>query len=190
MKRRFHPWQWVLVPLLCLPMSGCAPANREQLIEQVLAADPAFAEVLDKHRELANRADTYSRELALKRKTVEETIAAIRKDLKSSEATVKIKVAETKKQMQFEQQRLDLNLSLAAERLRATQVQRASLGRSIAQLRKSLKGDDGTFTAEERSGQQAQMAAMGRDTARLDHEMAALKEHVRLLKVKLLLIQL
>ena len=186
---RFHLGQWVLVPLLCLPMSGCAPANREQLIEEVLAADPAFAEVLDKHRELANRADTYSRELALKRKTVEETITIMRKDLKSSQATVRAKIAETKKQMQSEQQRLDLTLSLAGERLRATQVQRASLGRSIAQLRKSLTGDDSPFTAEERSSRQAQMAEMERDTARLDHEMVALKEHVRLLKVKSLLIQ-
>ena len=169
---------------------GCAPANRDELANEVLTSDPAFASVLDRHRELANRLDTYAQEFALKRKTVEEAIAQMRQDLGAAAASVRAKTLEAKQRLQPERERLALNLSLAGEELRAKQAQRASLGRSIAQLRKSLGSTDAALSPDERSRQAKQTDEMARDAARLDHELAALKEHARLLKLKLLLIRL
>lgn len=169
---------------------GCAPANRDELVKDVLKADPAFASVLDKHRELANRVDTYEQEFALKRKTVDETITQMRKDLAAAAATVRSKTSEATKRLQPEREKLTLSLSLAGEELRAKQAQRASLGRSIAQLRKSLSNKDAVLSPDERSRQATQTDELARDAARLDHELAALKEHARLLKLKLLLIRL
>lgn len=176
--------------LVGLGVIGCAPANRDELVNEVLKADPAFASVLDKHRELANRVDTYEQEFALKRKTVDETIAQMRKDLAAAAATVRAKTLEATKRLQPEREKLELSLSLAGEELRAKQAQRASLGRSIAQLRKSLSNKDAVLSPDERSRQTTQTDELARDAARLDHEIAALKEHARLLKLKLLLIRL
>ncbi len=171
-------------------LAGCAPADREQLVREALKADPAFASVLDRHREIANRIETYRQELALKRKTVEETIAHLRKDLAAATASVRSKTLEAKKRLQPERDTLALSLSLAGEELRAKRAQRASLGRSIAQLGKSLGQQDTVLTPQERSRQQAQLEEMARDAARFDQELAAMREHVRLLKIKLLLIKL
>jgi alpha-D-ribose 1-methylphosphonate 5-triphosphate synthase subunit PhnG len=76
------------------------------------------------------------------------------------------------------------------EELRRKRDQRASLGRQIVQLRKSLKGSQVNWTERERSRQQADLDALLQDAARLDREMAILKQHIRLHKVKLLLIKL
>ncbi|MBI3331302.1 MAG: hypothetical protein HYZ96_04225 [Candidatus Omnitrophica bacterium] len=171
-------------------VGGCAPADREQLIHEVLKVDPSFARVLDHHRELANRIETYRQELALKRKTVEEGIAHLRKDLAAAATSVRSKTLEAKKRLQPEREQLTLRLSLASEELRAKRAQRASVGRSIAQLGKSLGQQDGGLTPQERSRQQAQLDELARDTARLDQELAALREHTRLLRIKLLLIKL
>ena len=187
--RRLAAWHGVLL-LVGFGVIGCAPANRDELVKEVLKADPAFASVLDKHRELANRVDTYEQEFALKRKTVEETITQMRKDLGAAAATVRAKTLEATKRLQPEREKLELSLSLAGEELRAKRAQRASLGRSIAQLRKSLSNKDAVLSPDERSRQTTQTDELARDAARLDHEIAALKEHARLLKLKLLLIRL
>ena len=171
--------------------AGCAPpSNREQLTQEVLKADPAFAQVLDQHRELANRIQTFNQELALKRKTVDESIAQLRRDLISATATVRVKTDELKKKIEPDRQRLQLSLSLAGEELRAKQVQRASLGRSMARLRKALKQSGATWGEDELKRRQAQIDEMTAEAKRLDQEMASLKEHLRLLKIKLLLIKL
>ena len=172
-------------------LAGCgAPAHREQLTKEVLKTDPDFSSVLDKHRELANRIETYNQELALKRSTVERSIAQLRKDVVTAETNVKGKIAETKKRIEPDEERLQLALSMANEELRTKRVQRASLGRSIAKLKKAMKSASSVWTAEERAHQERQVQEMLRDAARLDQEMAALNAHVRLLKIKLLLIQL
>ena len=171
-------------------VSGCAPTKREALIKEVLAVDPAFASVLEKHRELANRIETYERELALKRRTVEQAIAQMRKDLATTAASIRAKTAETKQRLEPERQRLDYTLALASEELRAQQLQCSSLGRAITKLKKALKSVGAVWTAEERAQQEARIVEMQRDAARLDQELAALRSHVRLLKVKLLLLKL
>ena len=170
--------------------AGCAPINRDELTKQVLAADPSFEEVLDRHRELANRIVTYQRELALKRSTVEQQIDQLRKELAADNATVRSKIEETKKRIDPDRTPLELALSVAGEQLRAKRIERASLGRSIAQVRRALKRQDASLTAEERAHQQSQLDELIRDAARLDQELAALHEHVRLLKTKLLLLKL
>ena len=183
----------VLLCLLCVSVvwvSGCAPANREELTKEVLRADPSFAEVLDRHREIVNRIDTYERELALKRKTAEETIVQMRRELAASAATVKSKTDELKKKLRPEEERLRLALSQAGEELRAKQQQRAEPGRSMAQLKKSLKSQSPVVSPEERARQEAQMDELSRDADRFDEEMATIKAQVRLLNIKSLLIKL
>ena len=171
-------------------LSGCAPpAKRDELVKEVLTADPEFAQVLDKHRELANRIDTHQRELALKRSEIERKIAQLRKDLTAAVISVKQKTDDVKKRMEPDRVRLQLALSMASEQLQATRLQRSSLGRSVSKLRKALQGIDSGWTAQERARREAQMNEMLADAKRLDQEMASLKAHVRLLKIKLLLIK-
>jgi len=176
--------------LLAAGLASCAPANRDDLIKEVLKADPEFSTVLEKHRELSSRIETAKRELELKRGTIERSIAQLRKDLSAAAASTNTKTSEIKSRMGSDIQRLTMALSMSSDELRAKRIQRASLGRSIAQLRKALNNKDAAWTPEERARQQAQLDEMLKDTARLDGEMIGLKQHVRLLKIKLLLIKL
>ena len=186
----FLSWRRLAVVVLVLGTVSCAPAKRDDLAKEVLKADPEFSSVLEKHRELISSIETYERELALKRGNVERGIAQLRKDLAAAAASTNAKTAEVKKRMEPDQQRLTLALSMSSEELRAKRIQRASLGRSIAQLKKSLTSKDAAWTPDERTRQQAQLDETLKDVARLDQEMAGLKQHVRLLKIKLLLIKL
>ena len=69
-------------------------------------------------------------------------------------------------------------------------VQRSTLGRTIAKLKKSRKAGDTAATPEERLAQEKQLNDLIVEAARVDQEIAALREHTRLLKVKLFLIKL
>jgi len=169
--------------------AGCSPVNREELEKEVLNKDPEFETVLDKHRELSNRIQTYERELALRRSTVEKSIMQLRKDLADTAASVRVKTAEVKARMDPDRKRLELALAKAGEELKTKRAQRASLGVQIAQLKKATQGAAGVGE-QERARQEAKMEEMLKDAKRLDSEMASLKEHVRLLKIKLLLIKL
>ena len=179
----------LLLTAYCLLLTGCAPPNREGLVKEVLRADPSFSQVLDKHEELSSRIQTYERELALKRSTVERTIAQLKKELATASESVKVKTAQVKRLMEPDRQQLDLALSLADGELRTTRVQRSSLGRSMATLRKTLK-EQGTTAPSVRAAQDAQLDEMLRDAKRIDQEINGIKAHVRLLKIKLLLIKL
>lgn len=180
-----------LIVFLLVGLIGCAPpANRDQLAKEVLAVDPDFAMALDKHQELSNRIETYQRELALKRSAVERNIAQMRQDLAETVAKIRAKTADVKKRMEPDRQRLELVLSLASEELRSRRAVRSSLGRVMAQLRKAAKGGEAPWTPEERAEQEARLHEMAQDAGRIDQEIATLKAHVRLLKIKLLLIRL
>ncbi len=163
--------------------------NREQLAQEILKTDPDFSWVLDKHRALSNRIHTYEQELALKRTTIEQGIAKMRKELMAATADVKSKIAELKKQVEPDRKRLELAVSMAGEELHTKRFQRASLGRKIAQLRKAGKTEQGVWTNEERAKQEEQINEAVQDAKRLDREIEGIKEHIRLLKVKLLLIR-
>ena len=171
-------------------LAGCAPANRDELAKEVLAADPSFALVLERRRELANRIDTYERELALKRSTVDQTIKQLREDLAASTKAVRAKTQETRAKLEPDRRRLTLALAGAGEALKAKQLERAAIGRSISQLRKSLENSNVAWTDEERTRQAASVDEMVRDADRVDYELDALKAHMRLLKIKLLLVKL
>ncbi len=184
-------WHTVgLVLLLPVWLAGCAPPSREELAKEVLKADPLFARVLDQHRELANRLETYARELALKRGAVEQAIAKLRRDLAAATTQVRQKTAEAKQQLHPERERLQLALSMAGEQLQAKQAQRASLGRSIARLRKAIRSAGSVWTEQEQARNDELLNEMRRDAARVDQELVALRAHLRLLKIKLLLIKL
>lgn len=170
--------------------AGCSPINRERLEEEIRTTDPAFVTVLEKHQELASRIETYQHELALKRSTVERTITQLRKEVAAATASINAKIAETQKRMEPDRARLRLALAMASEELRAKRLQRASLGRSISQLKKASKSAGAAWTDAERARQQAKIQDMLADLARIDQEFAALKEHVRRIKIKLVLIQL
>lgn len=181
---------WLSAIALAMGFASCAPAKREELANEVLKMDPEFSSVLEKHRELTSRMETFERELALKRSTIERNIAQLRKELAAAAASTRLKTAEVKKRMEPDQQRLTLALSMSSEELRTKRIQRASLGRSMSQLKKALNSKDAVWTPEERARQQAQLDEMLKDVARLDQEMGGLKQNVRLLKIKLLLIKL
>ena len=174
-----------------LVVAGCAkPVDREELTTQVLQADPEFSSVLAKHRELINRIETHGQELALKRSSIEHGIQQLRQELAQAAASVKEKTAELKKRIDPDRERLQLALTMSTEELRAKQLQRAGLGRSVTKLRKAAKNADANWTSKERSQQEREVDDRQRDMARLDQEMTAIKEHIRLLKIKLLLIKL
>jgi hypothetical protein len=177
--------------VVLLWLSGCGrpPPNREQLAREILNTDPDFSWVLDKHRALSNRVHTYEQELALKRTTIEQNIAKMRKELMAAAADVTHKIAELKKQIEPDRQRFELALSMAGEELHTKRFQRASLGRKITQLRKAGKAQQHVWTDEERAKQEAQLNEAARDTKRLDREIEGIKAHMRLLKVKILLIR-
>ena len=182
--------RYAIAVLLAFSLGSCAPANRDQLAKEVIAKDPEFAAVLEKRRQLVSRIQTFEKELALKRSTVDKTIAQLRKDLAAANANVRQKTVETKRRMDPDRERLDLALSMAGQELRTKRQQRANLGRQIAQLKKAAKGAQGTWTREDMERHDERITEMLADAERLDAEMAGLKEHSRLLKLKLLLIKL
>ena len=175
-----------------LSLPACAPpANTETLTKEVLKSDPEFSDVLAKHREISNRIATYDRELALKRSTVERSIEQLRRELTATGEAVKLKIADAKKRMEPDRKRLELELAMASEELKTKRFQRATLGRQMAQLRKALKSSPSAPLApEDQVKQQAQLDELVQDAARLDQEMTSIQAHVRLVKVKLLLIKL
>ena len=156
-------------------LAGCAPVDKEQLAKEVLAKDPEFGAVLDKHQELSSRIQTYERELSVRRSEVEKKIAQLRKDLVDAAASVREKTNEVKKRMDPDRVRLQQALVQAGNDLRLKREQRSILGKQVALLKKS--------------GKEVSPDLMKQAEA-LDQEMASLKEHVRLLKIKLLLIKL
>lgn len=174
--------------LLLAFLAGCAPANREELAKQVLAQDPSFKAVLDKRKTLVNRIETYEQELALKRSTADRTIKQLRRDLIEAKATVDKRITHIKSRMEPDRTRLNLAVSKAGEELKVKRAQRSSVGRQIAQLRKSLKGAD--VVPADQTQRQGSLDELVDDAERIDAELEALREHLRLLKIKLLLVRL
>lgn len=174
---------------VCVVLAGCTPVNREQLSKEVLKADPEFSSVLEKHRHLTGRIETEERKLALKKTTVEQNIAQLRRDLAATASNVKIRTAEIKKDMEPEQKTLSKALTRAAEELRAKQLQRATLGGKVTQLRKAAKAAEKVWTDRDRAKSEGQINELVRDAARVDQEIATMKAHIKLIKVKLLLVR-
>ena len=118
------------------------------------------------------------------------TIQRLRQDLAESRKAVRKKKAHYRQLMEPERRRVEFSMSMAREELRTKRVQRSSVGRSLARLRKALDGVDETWSPQERRRQEVQLEETLRDAQRLDEEITSMKEHVRLLKLKLRLIQI
>ena len=178
-------WDILLTVAVALG-SGCGPpANSHTLREDVLKVDPSFSEALEKRDEQANRIALLEREFDLKRTQAEQRIVQLRKEVRDARAQVEQKVRKAKALLKPGIDRLQLALSMANDERHAKQVHRASLGRSISRLKKALK-----------EGEEGNRAAVGRDlndllqeAQRLDREIQALNEHIRLLKIKHLLLR-
>lgn len=186
-----RPDRWgVLWVLLLAATAGCGAPDRSKLTDEVLKADPGFRNILDQRNEYASQSATTEREFALKRDTVQRTIGKLREELEESRKALQKKQAHFRELLEPERRKLQFDLSMAVEELRAKRVQRASIGRSIAHLRKTLKQADTTWSEQERRQQDAQLKDMVEDARRLDDEMATLTRHTDLLKHKLVLLQL
>jgi hypothetical protein len=130
------------------------------------------------------------RELALKRTQAEQQISQVRKELNRTSEQVTQKIQKTKALLKPDTDRLDLALSMATAELKARRTVRSSLARSLSQLRKALKTGNPQWTEAERTRMQKESEDLVRDVQRIDHEIASLNEHVRLLKAKRLLLRL
>lgn len=172
-------------------LAGCSPPGQsEKLRKEVLSTDPAFAKVLDRRDELADKVTLLQRELALKNSTVERQIAQLRTELREAKREVAQKVRQTTVQLKPEQERIGLAIGRATEELKAKRAHRDSLARSISRIRKALGDKGATWTATDRSRMSQELDDLVRETQRLDQELAALARHLRLLKAKRLLLRL
>ncbi|MBI3009513.1 MAG: hypothetical protein HYY57_00810 [Candidatus Omnitrophica bacterium] len=169
--KRHHALLQSFLFLLFLTAGCSPPVSREQLLNEVTHQDPKFARVLERHQELLSRIATYEKELTLKRETVEHAIAQMRKDLEAAAASVKARIAEAKKQLEPQRQQLNAALAMASGELRVKRLQR-SQGSDEARLN------------------QTQLDEMMQDARQIDIEIRSLREHIRLLRLKLYLIRL
>lgn len=158
---------------------GCAPVDREKLIKEATAKDPEFGSVLEKHRELTSRIQTYERELSVRRSEVEKKIGLLRKDLVDAAASVRTKSEEVKKRMEPDRLRLQNALTQTTIDLRIKREQRSTIGKEIAYLKKSGQGQ---LADKERE--------LIKQASAMDQELASFKERIRLIKIELLLIKL
>lgn len=171
--------------------SGCGPpANSQRLREEILGVDPAFSEVLEKRDEQANRIKLLEREYDLKRTQVEQQIVQLRNDLRASRKQVNEKITRIRGLLKPNIERVELARSVANEERRAKRAQRATLGRSLSHLRKSLKQSQVPLDPAQRSRLSQEEAELLSEIQRLDHELAALDEHLRILQIKQLLLRL
>jgi len=179
------------VALLCFCVASCGPpANPQALREEVVKIDSRFAEVLEKRDELANRIKVLERELALKKSQVGHQIAQLRKELNEATQQFNQKIQKTKTLLAPDVERIELALSMAADELKGRRHMRASLGCSISRLRKALKSEQAQWAQSERARMDQELAELLQETQRLDQEIAVLNEHIRLLKIKRLLLRL
>ncbi len=175
---------WWLLLGIAAGTTGCSPIKREDLEREAVAKDPTFSPVLEKRRELVRRIETYKNELAVKRGSIESQITQLRRQLAEAVGQFNKKVAQAKSNMAPDRERLQAALSVANNDLRARQVQRSGLGRSVAQVRKVVRGS--TPSAD----QERQLGQLSADLKRLDQEIAVLKDQIRQLAVKLLLVRI
>lgn len=177
----------IVCSIVLIALAGCAPRDRAQLTKEVLDADPAFHAVLERRDDYASRLETAERELALKRATIQRNIRKLREELIESERAVRKKKEQLRTLIEPDRRGLEMDLDMALTELRAKGTHRASIGRAISRLRKAVKQAGEVWSEAERNRQDAQLQDMVRDAQRLDKEVAALKQHIRLLKLKLAL---
>ena len=171
--------------VVALGSAGCSPpTNPKVLRDEILATDPDFKSSLMKRDEVAERIGVFKRELELKRQEAETHIAKLRQDLKVATDRVNQKIEREKGLLDPDVKNLEFASGMASEELRAKRQQRASLGRSISQLRKALKQSGPQWSAQERAQRDRELSELLEEATRVDQELAALSAHIRLLKMK------
>ena len=171
--------------MIVLGSAGCGPPTSPKVLrDEILAADPEFKSSLMERDEIAERISVFKRELDLKRQETEGRIAKMRQDLKATTDRVNQKIEREKSLPDPEFKNLELASGMASEELRAKRQQRVSLGRSISRLRKALKQNSPQWTAQERAQRDRELSELITEAARVDQELAALSAHIRLLKMK------
>ena len=127
MRRFSHVIFGCIAATLAASAVGCdwMPGRQEQLRKDVLAADPSFAQVLEKRDELANLVALMKQELELKRTQIERQITQLRQELSGATAQVNEKIRSTKfkvlayaEYLTGERERLDRALATAEQELR------------------------------------------------------------------------
>lgn len=182
---------WSGVALASCWILGCGcPSNLEGVRQEALKADPRFADALAHRDELAERIALMERELALKKSQIDQQIVKLRKEFGDTRQQVQQKIQHTKLLLKPEHDRLAFALSMATEELKAKRYQRASLGRAISRLRKTLNDRSAQWTPSERSRMDKERDEAMQEAQRLDHEINALTQHLQLLKRKRLLLRL
>ena len=181
----------ILTAVLLMFTSGCDKlfGNRDAIRRSVLQSDPKFEDVLHKHDEVTNRIALLNQELALKRSQVERQIVQLRGELDAVAAQVKGKVTQTKALLRPDIDKVDLALAAANDELKTKRGQRASLGRSINRIRKSLETQS-NWTRDERAKFDHDLEDLVKETQRLDREIDVLTRHIELLKDKRELLKL
>ena len=168
------------------PASGCSqrPMNAEAMRGEVLRADPEFVRVLERRDDLASRVKVLENELALRRGQVERQIDQLRRGLRETTEQVNHNIDGIKALLNPIAEDVDRDLTTATAELKARREQRASFGRSVSGLRKSIKQHAIQWTPPERSEKDNELAEMLDEIRRLDHEIAGMEAHLRILHMK------
>ena len=181
----------IIAVIALFPVGGCDRfQDQGKLRQEVLSADPQFAQVLQKRDQLADRVALSQREFAVKKGQLEGQIAKLRDELTQARRQVDQKIRQLNSQLDSDRQHLALALSMAQEEFNAKQHQRDSLGRSISRLRKALKEPGSSWTSADRAKMDRELAQLSEETTRLDQELQGLRSHLRLLKHKQALLHL
>ena len=106
--------------------------------------------------------------------------------MKEARQHVEQKIQKSRAALQPDIDRLRLALSMANDERQAKRAQRASLTRSIGRLKNALK----TGETADRTSIDRELYDFLQESQRLDREVHTLNEHIRLLKIKLLLLRL
>lgn len=171
-------------------IGACDNPNSDRLREDVLKADPKFADTLEKRDQLADRIQLIKQEFAVKKSQIQGQIAKLRQELSQAQRQVQQKLQQMSSQLDADRARLAMALSMAREEFKVKQQQRDSLGRSISRLRKALKDSPSTWTESDRAKMDRELADLLQEARRLDQELAGLRAHLQLLTRKHTLLRL
>ena len=190
MGRRVRVWG-VAVCCALIGSAGCGPPTNPKVLRQdVLAADPSFKDTLVKRDDVAERIGVLKRELALKKQEAETQIAKVRQNLQVATERINQKMNREHALLDPDLKSLDLASTMASEELRAKRQQRASMGRSISQLRKALKQSGTPLSSSELAARDRELHELLAESQRLDQELSALASHIRLLKMKRMVLRI
>lgn len=171
-------------------VGGCDSPTSKRLREEVLKADPKFADALEKRDQLADRIRLVKQEFSVKKSQIQGQIAKLRQELGQAQRQAQQKLRQVNSQLDADRQRLALALSMAREEFKVKQQQRDSLGRSISRLRKALKNSQPPWTDADRAKMDRELADLLQEAGRLDQELDGLRAHLRLLEHKQTLLRL